>query len=182
MAIDQHGTLVGDELADVIETEYGFGTGTQARRSALSLGLLEGSDRFTLTDQGELEATVLRKYGISTLQEIDAVKSDVGRSTVVEEHQPLAILLRNCYERHPEFRLLLDALRKVGPTIHFPDLIRRLVHVYLNVFLSTFCMQAGRTRARKDIIWAGVVWSPTYRIALRVRVSADALEAPVIET
>ncbi len=154
VAVDQHGPLAADELADVLEAEYGFGAGTQARRSALSLGLLEGSDRFTLTDQGELAATVLRGYGISTLSELDAVKSDVGRSTVIEEHQPLAILLRNCYERHPEFRLLLDALRKEGPRIHFPDLIRRLVHEYPNVFLNTFCTQAGRTRAR-ELIEAG---------------------------
>ncbi|WP_245957243.1 hypothetical protein [Haloplanus rubicundus] len=154
VAVDQHGPLAGDELTDVIEAEYGFGAGTQARRSALSLGLLEGTGRFTLTDQGELAATVLRGYGISTLQELDAVKDEVGRSTVVAEHQPLAILLRNCYERHPEFRLLLDALRKEGPTIHFPDLIRRLVHEYPNVFLNTFCTQAGRTRAR-ELIEAG---------------------------
>ncbi|WP_254837853.1 hypothetical protein [Natronomonas marina] len=154
VAVDQHGPLAGDELADVIEAEYGFGAGTQARRSALSLGLLEGTDRFTLTDQGELAATVLRGSEISTLQELDAVKSDVGRSTVVAEHQPLAILLRNCYERHPEFRLLLDALRKEGPRIHFPDLVRRLVHEYPNVFLNTFCTQAGRMRAR-ELIEAG---------------------------
>ena len=156
VAVDQHGPLAGDELVDVIEAEYGFGAGTQARRSALSLGLLEGTDRFTLTDQGELAATVLRGSGISTLEDLDAVKSAVGRSTVVAEHQPLAILLRNCYERHPEFRLLLDALRKEGPRIHFPDLIRRLVHEYPNVFLNTFCTQAGRTRAR-ELIEAGQV-------------------------
>ena len=156
VAVDLHGPLAGDELVDVIEAEYGFGAGTQARRSALSLGLLEGSDRFALTDQGELAATVLRGSGISTLEDIDAVKSDVGRSTVVEEHQPLAILLRNCYERHPEFRLLLDALRKEGPRIHFPDLVRRVVHEYPNVFMNTFCTQAGRTRAR-ELIEAGQV-------------------------
>jgi hypothetical protein len=150
VAVDQHGPLTGDELTDVIEDEYVFGAGTQAQRSALLLGLLEGSDRFALTDQGELAATVLCGYGISTLQELDAV----GRSTVVAEHQPLAILLRNCYERHPEFRLLLDALRKEGLWIHFPDLIRRLVHEYPNVFLNTFCTQAGRTRVR-ELIEAG---------------------------
>ena len=78
VAVDQHGPLAGDEMADVIEAEYGFGAGTQARRSALSLGLLEGTDRFTLTDQGELAATVLHGCGISTLEDLDAVKSDVG--------------------------------------------------------------------------------------------------------
>jgi hypothetical protein len=67
VAVDQHGFMVGDELTDVIEAEYGFGAGTQARRSALSLGLLEESDRFMLTDQGELIGTVLHGYGISTL-------------------------------------------------------------------------------------------------------------------
>jgi hypothetical protein len=84
------------------------------------------------------------------------VKSALGRSTVVEEHQPLAILIQNCYERHPEFRLLLDALRKEGPQIQFPALLRRLVHEYPNVFLSTFCTRAGRKRARK-LIEAGQV-------------------------
>ena len=125
-------------------------------RVLISFGLLEGTDQFTLTDQGELAATVLRGYGISTLPELDAVKSDVGRSTVVAEHQPLAILLRNCYERHPEFRLLLDVLRKEGPRIHLPDLVRRLVHEYPNVFLNTFYTRAGRTRAR-ELIEAGQV-------------------------
>ncbi|MFP8955046.1 hypothetical protein ACLI4Z_19120 [Natrialbaceae archaeon A-arb3/5] len=156
VAVDQHGPLADDELADVMEAEYGFGAGTQATRSALSLGLLEESERFTLTDQGELAATVLHGCGIATLEDLDALKSDVGRSTVVAEHQPLAILLRNCYERHPEFRLLLDALRKEGPRIHFPDLVRRLVHEYPNVFLNTFCTRAGRTRAR-ELIEAGQV-------------------------
>lgn len=154
VAIHQHGPLAGDEITDVIEAEYGFGAGKQARRSALSLGLLEGNERFTLTDQGELATTVLRGHGVSTLEDLDAVKSDVKGSTVVAEHQPLAILLRNCYERHPEFRLLLDALRKEGTQIHFPELIRRLVHEYPNVFLNTFCTQKGRAQAR-ELIEAG---------------------------
>lgn len=154
VAIHQHGPLAGDEITDVIEAEYGFGAGKQARRSALSLGLLEGNERFTLTDQGELATTVLRGHGVSTLENLDAVKSDVKGSTVVAEHQPLAILLRNCYERHPEFRLLLDALRKEGPQIHFPELIRRLVHEYPNVFLNTFCTQKGQAQAR-ELIEAG---------------------------
>ncbi|WP_076610946.1 hypothetical protein [Natronorubrum thiooxidans] len=154
VAVEKHGPLTGDELVDVLADEYGFGAGKSARQSALSLGLLQRDDRYTLTDQGELAATVLRGSGISTLQELDEVKSEVGRSTVVEKHQPLAILLQNCYERHPEFRLLLDALRKEGPTIHFPDLLRRLLHEYPNVFLNTFCTRAGRTRAR-ELIEAG---------------------------
>jgi hypothetical protein len=84
------------------------------------------------------------------------LKSEVGRSTVIGEHRPIAILLQNCYERHPEFRLLLDALRKEGPSIHFPDLLRRLVHEYPNVFLNTFCTRSGRTRAR-ELLEAGEV-------------------------
>lgn len=156
VAVDQHGPLDGNELVEVIADEYGFGAGKGARQSALSLGLLQRDDHYTLTDQGELAATVLHGCGISTLQELDAVKREVGRSTVVKEHQPLAILLRNCYERHPEFRLLLDALRKEGPSIHFPDLLRRLVHEYPNVFLNTFCTRSGRTRAR-ELMEAGRV-------------------------
>lgn len=81
-------------------------------------------------------------------------------ATVVAEHQPLAILVRNCYERHLKFRLLLDALRKEGPRIHFSDLVRRLVHEYPNGFLNTFCTQAGRARAR-ELIEAGQM-SQTY--------------------
>lgn len=149
VAVDSHGPLGDDELVDVIEAEYGFGAGTQARRSALSLGLLRGGSRYDLTDQGDLAVTVLHGYGVSSLGELDAVKAEVGRSTVVEVHRPLAILLRNCYDRHPEFRLLRDALRKEGPEVHFPDLLRRLVHEFPNVFLNTFCTRSGRTRARK---------------------------------
>nr|WP_264556884.1 hypothetical protein [Halocatena marina] len=156
IAIDQHGSLAGDELVDVLADEYEFGAGKSARQSALSLGLLRRDERYTLTNQGNLAATVLRGYGISTLHELNAVKSEVGRSTVVDEHQSLAILLQNCYERHPAFRLLLDALRKEGPSIHFPDLLHRLVHEYPNVFLNTFCTRSGRTRAR-ELIEAGRV-------------------------
>lgn len=154
VAVDKYGPAAGDELVDILADEYGFGAGKSARQGALSLGLLHRKDRYTLTDQGKLAATVLHGYGISTLQELDAVKSEAGRSTVVKEHQALAILLRNCYERHPEFRLLLDALRKEGPSIDFPKLLRRLVHEYPNVFLNTFCTQSGRTRAR-ELIEAG---------------------------
>ncbi len=156
VAVDQHGPLAGDELVDVLAEEYGSGAGNSARQSAVSLGLLQQDDRYSLTEQGELAATVLRGSGITTLQELDVVKSAVGRSTVVAEQRPLAILLRNCYGRHPEFRLLLDALRKEGPRIHFPDLLRRLVHEYPNVFLNTFCTRSGRTRAR-ELIEAGNV-------------------------
>jgi hypothetical protein len=156
VAVDQHGPLTGDELADVLADEYGFGAGNSARQSAVSLGLLQGNNQYTLTEQGELAATVLHGSGITTLHELDAVKQSIGRSTVVAERQPLAILLQNCYERHPEFRLLLDALRKEGPRIHFPDLLRRLVHEYPNVFLNTFCTRSGRTRAR-ELIEAGRV-------------------------
>lgn len=151
IAVAQHGPLAGDELVDVLADEYGFGAGKSARQSAVSLGLLHRDARYSLTEQGELAATVLRGSGVSTLQELDSVKSEVGRATVVEEQRPLAILLRNCYERHPEFRLLLDALRKEGPRVYFPDLLRRLVHEYPNVFLNTFCTRSGRTRARELI-------------------------------
>jgi len=156
VAVNHHGPLAGDELVDVIEAEYNFSAGSQSRRGAQTLGLLEGTDRFTLTDQGELAATVLHGSGIATLDELNAVKEEVRRSTVITDHEPLAILLRNCYERHPEFRLLLDALRKAGPTIYFPDLLRRLIHEYPNVFLNTFCTQDGRTRAR-ELIESGQV-------------------------
>jgi hypothetical protein len=156
VAVDAHGPLASDELEDVLAAEYGFGAGKSARQSSLSLGLLRRDDRHQLTEQGELAATVLRGYGVSTLSELDSLKSEVGRSTVIDEHRPIAILLRNCYERHPEFRLLLDALRKEGPSIYFPDLLRRLVHEYPNVFLNTFCTRTGRTRAR-ELLEAGEV-------------------------
>jgi hypothetical protein len=138
----------------VVADEYGFGAGRDTRKGASSLGLLCRDDRDTLTDQGELAATVLKGYGVSTLAELDEIKDETRGSTVIDEHQPIAILLQNCYERHPEFRLLLDALRKEGPSTQFLDLLRRLVHEYPNVFLNTFCTQSGRTRAR-ELIEAG---------------------------
>lgn len=156
VAVDQHGALASDELVDILAEEYGFGAGKSARQGSSSLGLLYSDNRYTLTNQGELAATVLRGYGVSTIQDLDAVKGEVGRSTVIEEHRPLAILLRNCYERHPEFRLLLDALRKEGPVIQFPKLLHRLVHEYPNVFLNTFCTQSGQARARELIEAGGV--------------------------
>ena len=156
IAVSQYGPLTGDELVDLLADEYDFGAGKSARQGAVALGLLRAADRYSLTDQGELAATVLHGSGITTLEELDTVKSGVRGSTVVGTHPSLAILLRNCFERHPEFRLLLDALRKEGPRIYFPDLLRRLVHEYPNVFLNTFCTRAGRTRAR-ELIEAGRV-------------------------
>jgi hypothetical protein len=154
VAIDQHGPLTNAELVDVLADEYEFGAGDSARQGAVTLGLLRQGDRYRLSKQGELAVAVLHGTGVTTLQELNETKADTHGSTVVQESRPLAMLLRNCYERHPEFRLLLDALRKEGPRIRFPDLLRRLVHEYPNVFLNTFCTQAGRTRAR-ELIEAG---------------------------
>ncbi|MFP9191390.1 hypothetical protein ACLI4Q_06995 [Natrialbaceae archaeon A-CW1-1] len=151
VAIATYGSLTTDELIDTLEDEYDFGAGDSALRSARSLGLLTDGDRCELTDQGELAATVLKGQRIETLPDLDDIKSDVRGSTVVDTHRPLAILLRNCYERHPEFRLLLDALEKEGPRIYFPALLERLVHEYPNVFLNTFCTRTGRSRARELI-------------------------------
>jgi len=154
VAIYRHGPLAGDDLVDVVADEYVFRAGRDARKGASSLGLLRRDDRGTLTDQGELAATALKGYGVSTLAELDEIKDETRGSTVIDEHQPIAILLQNCYERHPEFRLLLDALRKEGPSTQFLDLLRRLVHESPNVFLNTFCTQSGRTRTR-ELIEAG---------------------------
>lgn len=48
VAVDQHGPLAGDEPTDEVEAKYGFAGTT--RQSASTLGLLEGTDRFSLTD------------------------------------------------------------------------------------------------------------------------------------
>lgn len=153
LAIITHGPLVSDELIDVLADEYEFGAGNGALDGATSLGLVEHTieERYDFTDQGELAATVLHGERIEALPDLAAVKTAVRGTTVAAEHPPLAILLRNCYERHPEFRLLLDALRKEGPEIYFPDLLQRLVHEYPNVFLNAFCTRTGRTRARELI-------------------------------
>ena len=151
VAIDRHGPLERDALVDVLADEYGFGAGSAASASARTLGLLTPDAPRRLTDQGELSATVLRGYGVEGLDDLRLLKEDVRGSTVVAVHRPLAILLRNAFARHPEFGLLLEALRKEGPRIHFPDLLERLVHEYPNVFLSAFCTTRGADRARELI-------------------------------
>jgi len=151
VALDRYGPLARDELVGVIADEYGFGAGDETVASARTLGLLARGSPHDLTSQGELAATVLRGYGIEELDDLRLTKTDVGRSTVAEVHPPLAVLLRNSFSRHPEFGLLLDALRKEGPRIHFLDLVERLVREYPNVFLSAFCTTRGATRARELI-------------------------------
>ncbi|MDZ5811414.1 hypothetical protein U4E84_08650 [Halorubrum sp. AD140] len=151
VALDRYGPLARDELVDAIADEYGFGAGDEAVASARTLGLLAAGSPCELTSQGELAATVLRGYGIESLDDLRLAKTDVARRTVAEVHPPLAVLLRNSFARHPEFGLLLDALRKEVPRVHFLDLLRRLVHEYPNVFLSAFCTTRGATRARKLI-------------------------------
>ncbi|WP_280535544.1 hypothetical protein [Halopenitus sp. POP-27] len=151
IGIDGAGPLARDELDDLIAAEYGFGAGESAITSAQTLGLLAAGSPCRLTDQGELSATVLRGYGVLDLADLDAVKRETRGSTVSESHPPLAILLRNAFARHPEFGLLLDALRAEGPEAHFLDLLERLVHEYPNVFLSAICTTHGAERARKLI-------------------------------
>ena len=151
VAVDRYGPLARDELVDVIADEYGFGAGDEAVASARTLGLLALGSPHELTSQGELAATVLRGYGVEDLDDLRLTKADVSRRTVAAVHPPLAVLLRNSFSRHPEFGLLLDALRKEGPRVHFLDLVKRLVREYPNVFLSAFCTTRGATRARKLI-------------------------------
>ncbi|OYR51703.1 hypothetical protein [Halorubrum sp. Ea8] len=151
VALDRYGPLARDELVDVIADEYGFGAGDETATSARTLGLLALGSPNELTSQGELAATVLRGYGIEDLGDLRLTKADVGRDTVAEVHPPLAVLLRNSFSRHPEFGLLLDALRKEGPRVQFLDLVERLVREYPNVFLSAFCTTRGAARARELI-------------------------------
>ena len=151
VALDRYGPLARDELVDVLADEYSFGAGDSAVTSAHTLGLLTTGTTHELTDQGALSATVLRGYGIEALDDLRLLKEDVRGSTVVDTHPPLATLLRNAFASHPEFGLLLDALRKGGPHVHFLDLVKRLVHEYPNVFLSAFCTSRGAGRARELI-------------------------------
>ncbi|MCG1006330.1 hypothetical protein [Halorubrum lacusprofundi] len=151
VALDRYGPLARDELVDAIADEYSFGAGDETIASARTLGLLSVGSPHELTAQGELAATVLRGYGIEELDDLRLTKEDVARRTVVEVHPPLAVLLRNSFVRHPEFGLLLDALRKEGPRVHFLDLVERLVREYPNVFLSAFCTTRGAARARELI-------------------------------
>jgi len=151
VAVDRHGPLARDELVDALATEYSFGAGDAAVASARTLGLLTGERPHELTEQGELSATVLRGYGVEALDDLRLLKAETRGSTVAERHRPLAILLRNAFSRHPEFGLLLDALRAEGPRVHFLDLVERLVHEYPNVFLGAFCTTRGAARARQLI-------------------------------
>jgi len=151
VAVDRYGPLARDEIVDVIADEYGFGAGDETVASARTLGLLALGSPHELTSQGELAATVLRGYGVEDLDDLRLTKEDVARRTVAEVHPPLAVLLRNSFSRHPEFGLLLDALRKEGPRVDFRDLVERLVREYPNVFLSAFCTTRGATRARELI-------------------------------
>jgi hypothetical protein len=151
VAVDRHGPLARDELVDVIADEYGFGAGDEAVASARTLGLLALGSPRELTAQGELAATVLRGYGVEALDDLRLTKEGVARNTVAEVHPPLAVLLRNSFARHPEFGLLLDALRKEGPRVGFLALVERLVREYPNVFLSAFCTTRGAARARELI-------------------------------
>ncbi|WP_435096463.1 hypothetical protein [Halorubrum sp. N11] len=151
VALDRYGPLPRDELVDAIADEYSFGAGGETVASARTLGLVTVGSPHELTEQGELAATVLRGYGIEDLDDLRLTKEDVSRRTVAQVHPPLAVLLRNSFVRHPEFGLLLDALRKEGPRVHFLDLVERLVREYPNVFLSAFCTTRGAARARELI-------------------------------
>jgi hypothetical protein len=151
VALDRYGPLARDELDDVIADEYSFGAAAETVASARTLGLVALDSPYELTSQGDLAATVLRGYGIEHLDDLRLAKADVSRRTVAAVHPPLAVLLRNSFARHPEFGLLLDALRTEGPQVHFLDLVERLVHEYPNVLLSAFCTTRGAARARELI-------------------------------
>ena len=151
IALDRYGPLARDELVDWLADEYSFGAGASALAGARTLGLVDSGHPHELTDQGELAATVLRGYGIEELDDLRLAKEDTRGSTVSDVHPPLGVLLYNSFSRHPEFGLLLDALRKEGPRVRFPGLVKRLVHEYPNVFLSAFCTNRGSDRVRELI-------------------------------
>jgi len=106
VAIDRYGPLPREELIEVLADEYSFGAGKSAVTSSRTLGLLSTESPYGLTDQGKLAATVLRGYGIENLDDLRLIKEETRGSTVEDIHQPLAILLRNCFTKHPEFGLL----------------------------------------------------------------------------
>lgn len=151
VAVDRHGPLTRDELVEVIADEYSFGAGEAAASSARTLGLLAPGSPCRLTEQGALSATVLRGSGVESLDDLRLAKTDTRGSTVADVHPALATLLRNAFDRHPEFGLLLDALRKEGPEVRFLSLVERLVREYPNVFLGAFCTTGGAERARELI-------------------------------
>ena len=151
VAVERYGPLARDELVDVIADEYSFGAGEAAVSSARTLGLLAPGSPCRPTDQGALSATVLRGSGIESLDDLRLTKADTRGSTVADVHPALATLLRNAFARHPEFGLLLDALRKEGPEVRFLSLVERLVREYPNVFLGAFCTTSGAERARELI-------------------------------
>ncbi|WP_418281629.1 hypothetical protein [Halorubrum sp. DTA98] len=151
VALDRYGPRVRSELVDVIADEFSFGAGGSTIASGRTLGFLASGSPCRLTQQGEMAATVLRGYGVEDLDDLRLIKEDARGNTVTEVHRPLGVLLRNAFTRHPEFGLLLDALRQEGPRVHFLDLVERLVHEYPNVFLSAFCTDRGAARARELI-------------------------------
>lgn len=151
VAIDRYGPLAREELVDALADDYSFGAGDAAVSSARTLGFVTAGPPHELTDQGALAATVLRGYGIEDLDDLRLIKDDVRGSTTADVHPPLAVLLRNAFSKHPEFGLLLDALRKEGPRVEFLDLVERLVREYPNVFLGAFCTNRGAERARELI-------------------------------
>ena len=170
VAIDRHGPLTREELVDELADAYSFGAGGSAVGSARTLGLLTAGGPHELTEQGRLSATVLRGYGVEELDDLRLCKEESRGKTLDAVHEPLAILLRNAFARHPEFGLLLDALRELGPRVHFLALLEHLVSHYPNVFLGAFCTTRGAERARKLIetgesrrlyadraVWADVV-------------------------
>lgn len=158
LAIHQYGPLTRQSLYEVIQDDYDFHAPEHIFNGATVLNLITNGDTCKLTDHGQLALTTLRGYDIEALADLDDQIPPRG-TVVVDEHPPLATLLRDLFMTHPEIRLLLRALGDVSGPIEFPELIEILVTQYPNVFLNIFCTanpppgesQSGRELAREHI-------------------------------
>lgn len=154
LAIQRLDTPTKDAIADVIKDEYGFSATTGAINGARVLAIVdEEHDAFHLTEQGTLAATVLAGSGIDSLSALKDVKDAIPRGHTVYDHYPtLATLLRTLFLRHPEMRLLVEALGELrAECVTVPEVIELLVRTYPNVFLNLFCTRSGREDARAYI-------------------------------
>lgn len=150
MAISQNGVSSEEELETILDTKFGFKATDYALQGSQMLNLVRKSP-FRITNQGRMALTTFGGVGVQTLEDLAALKSRVRGSVVAKEEAALGTLLRTLYRQHPDFRLLIDALKTLDSPFILPELLEHLIKYYPNVYLNLICRQKSRNQARKLI-------------------------------
>jgi len=133
-----------DQLTGLLESEYDMAGGSLDHMIDASrvLGLLEGSDKYRITEHGQVAVELMNHLGWESLQNLADLKAKTSDPNTLYSIEPsLAIFLRDRYLEHQDFRALVEILRDFpqNRATTLIEISRRLIREHPNTFLHLFC-------------------------------------------